>query len=137
MPSSLDDLTRASTTSLLNGRNTTSRNVTAGAHEHRSTAPSRTRCTLVPQTPVAIAHFALAGVDEIEDADAQADVVQDAVRVLLVQLELERAFRGDAERRGHQGDRVLSISAVRLGPIDAGSAGRALMIASWNIEGGD
>jgi hypothetical protein len=46
--------------------------------------------TLIVQTPVPIADLALTRLGKIKDADAQTNVVQDAVRVLLVQLGYER-----------------------------------------------
>ena len=42
--------------------------------------------TLVPEEPVTIPHLPLADLREVENADAQTDVVQDAVRVLFVEF---------------------------------------------------
>jgi hypothetical protein len=69
--------------------------------------------TSVIQAAIAIADLALARLREIEDADAEADVVQHAVRVLLVQLGRERARDGHAEVARLDRYRVLRSASAR------------------------
>jgi hypothetical protein len=82
-------------TSDTNGRNTTSRKTTGirkaqDGITHGASARATQTLTLVPQVPVAVSHLSLADLRQIKDAYAQTDVVQDAVRVLFVELGDER-----------------------------------------------
>ena len=63
--------------------------------------------TFVPQAAVPIAHLPLPYLREVEDADTQTDIMQNAVRVLLVQLVDDRLLGREAEVRGEDGDGVL------------------------------
>jgi hypothetical protein len=77
--------------------------------------------TSVIQAAVAVANFALASLREVEDADAKANVVQDAVRVLFVQLGRERARDGHAEVARLDRYRILRSASARA-PWDAAGA---------------
>ena len=68
---------------------------------------ANTRLTCVPEKTVPIPNFTLPYLRNVEHADTEADIVEDAIRVFLVQLVDEGLFWGEAELRGVYWDLVL------------------------------
>lgn len=71
----------------------------------------RIRPTFVPEEAIAVAHLPLAGLGEIKDAYAEADVVEDAICVLFVDFRDEGVVDGCAKVGRVDGDGVLVRSA--------------------------
>lgn len=61
----------------------------------------------MPETPISIAHLPLARLSDVEDTDAQADVMQDPVRILFVEDVDDGLLCGQREGCWLYGDRVL------------------------------
>ena len=73
----------------------------------RRCCPPLLKLTCVPKKPVPIPDLTLPYLRHVEYADAEADVVKDAIRVFLVQFIDEGLFWGETELRGVYGDLVL------------------------------
>lgn len=93
MPSSSEDLTFAMTTSEGKGRKTVNLKTTMILDQNRRTWGDGTgfvhnnrRLTCIPKKTVPIPDFTLSYFRHVEHANAEADVVKDAVGVLRVQL---------------------------------------------------
>ena len=90
--------------------------------------------TFVPQTAVPVPHLPLPYLRKVEDADTQTDVMQNAVRVLLVQLVRDGLFWGKSELRWLDGHGVLYIDC---GEMDVAPAYywvcTTLIMDNWNI----
>jgi hypothetical protein len=63
--------------------------------------------TCVPEETVPIPNFTLLYLRHVEHADAEANIVEDAIRIFLVQLVVEGLFRGSAELRGMYRSHIL------------------------------
>ena len=67
----------------------------------------RSGLTCVPEKTVPISNFTLPYLRHVEYADTETDIVEDAIRVFLVQLVDEGLFGGEAKLRGVYWDLVL------------------------------
>lgn len=61
----------------------------------------------MPQTAIAVANLPFPRLYYVKDADAEADIVKDPVRVFFVDFDDKGLFRGDRERGRLDGKRVL------------------------------
>ena len=99
-------------TSEVNGLNTTSRKVTS---ESRSiltqlrTTVVRSR-TFVPKKPIPIPYFPFSCFGDIKNADAQPNIMKDAVRVFSVQFRGEGLLDGRSKVGWMNGYFVLALS---------------------------
>lgn len=105
MPSSSDDFTFAITTSDVNGRNTTIRNETSNCQI--STSSKKYKRTFVPQKAVAISDLSFTNLYEVKDSDAQADIVQNFIRIFFVDLVYQSLIRWYAKVLWMYGECVL------------------------------
>jgi hypothetical protein len=82
------------------------------------------RLTFVPDLAVAPADLAVAALDEVPDRDAEADLLQDLVGVLAVQVQGDGLVRLDRELVRQDRDRILAGSKGRVQafPISDGTA---------------
>lgn len=122
-PSLSEDFTFARMTSDAKGLNTTSLNKTTrprgggGGLRHPSQLcdpRTRKKRTFVPQQPITIPHLPLPDFCEVEHAYAEADVVQDAVGVLFVELVGDGLVGRDPKVGRVYRDRVLSAGSARF-----------------------
>jgi hypothetical protein len=94
MPSSSEDLTFARITSEGKGRKTVSLKTTMGSKSiRRLSCPDKTTTlTCIPEETVPIPDFTFSCLCHVEYANAEADILKDAVGVFLVELVDEGLF---------------------------------------------
>lgn len=108
MPSSSEDFTFARITSEANGLKTVIRKMTGSVSQRPCGVQNSRLRTFIPQEPIPVSYLPLADLCEVKHAYTQPDLVQDAVRILFVQLVRDRLFRGHVELRWVYRDGVLS-----------------------------
>jgi hypothetical protein len=120
MPSSSEDLTFARIISVGKGRKTVILKTTTildqkgVKHERIQQYGLDSRLTCIPEKPVPISDFTLSYLCHVEHADAEANIVEDAVCVFLVELVDESLFWGETELRGVYRNLVLSVQKKKV-----------------------
>lgn len=108
IPSSSEDFTLASITSDAKGLKMTIRNLASRTRqtEEQNGGETRTR-TFIPETSVPISNFSFPDFDEVKHTDTQTDVMQDSIRIFLVDFVCDCLVRWRAKVGWQDGDRVL------------------------------